>query len=425
MIKKGVRSIPHGLPDTHQSVWQLSAIQLSGWTSLPILATSLFVLQENSFYGAVLTIIVGNGILWFLRLAIIAMSYKKRQSTLDISRDYLGNLGSYFIGALLLISTLVWFIAQTTSASSTLTHLISFKENPSIDQFTQMSVLLGIISTFLCMEGIVVLRRLCTIAFPILLVTFFTVIFILPFHLPEQSTATLSLSGLTLVLGTNLGITSDLPTFFRHSRSLQTSIFALTVIQLISLGLALCSLYFGSIITRSFEINDAMVLGSGSDLLRVSLIIFVFLSVICANVANVYSASVGWEVLAPAALVGRKEYLILGLGLTTIFILVANFFSVDFLLNTSDSSLVNLCIVLILGYLISRWMKRPPSPIEQTTYFLAWLLSTIVNTVQFSISGMEEVSPLLVGIAVILLVIFVSFVGTRVFGRTKEKRNYG
>ncbi len=66
-----------------------------------------------------------------------------------------------------------------------------------------------------------------------------------------------------------------------------------------------------------------------------SLIVFVFLSVICANVANVYSASVGWEVLAPSALVGRKEYLILGLGLTVIFIFVSNLFSVELLLNSS------------------------------------------------------------------------------------------
>jgi len=397
------------LVDKQQTVWQLATIQLAGWTSLPILATSILLLEENSFLGAALTIIVGNAVLWFIRFGIIAMSHKKRQSTLDISQDYLGKFGGYFIAILLLVSTLVWFIAQTTAASHSLTRLIPIYETSTIDRFTQMSVLLGVISTFLCMEGIVVLRKLSTLSFPILLIAFFVAIFILPSSLDKESSdTTFSLSGLTLVLGTNLGITSDMPTFFRHSQSWRNSIIALTVIQLISLGIGLCSLFFGSVITRSFEINEEAVLESGSIILRVSLIILVFFSVICANVANVYSASVGWEIVAPTALVGRKEYMILGLGLTMIFILLSNLFSLDLFINISDSSLVNLCLVLILGYVISRYKKKLPDKFEQKTYFIAWLLSTIINAFQFLGLLESRVSPLVVGAASILLIVFLS-----------------
>jgi cytosine permease len=404
------------LPDTKQTVWQLTAIQLSGWMSLPIFATSLLILQENSFYGAILTIIVGNAILWFIRLGMIAMSYKSRQSTLDISKAYLGEFGGYFIGILLLISTLAWFIVQTTSASGTLTSLITINENAGIDKFIQVSVLIGILSTFLCMEGIVVLRKLTTFAFPVLLATFAVIVFSVPFQLPEDGKVVLSLSGLTLVLATNLGITSDLPTFFRHSRSLQSSIIALTVVQLISLVLAIFGLYLGSIINGSFMVNDGAVLDSGNQVLRVALIVFVFLSVICANVANVYSASVGWEVIAPKALVGRKEYLILGLSLTIVFILVSNLFSMETLLNASDSSLVNLCIVLILGYVVSQVRKKVPSSFHQKTYFAAWLLATIVNTLQYCKIVSNESSPFVIGLGVILLVLFTSYV-THLLGK--------
>src|SRR5579871_1435695 len=96
------------LPDQNQNVWELSAIQLCGWTSLPIIATSVLILEHNTFYGAVLTIIVGNAILWFIRLGIILMSHRNRQSALDVSRSYLGSIGGYFIGVLLLVSTLAW-----------------------------------------------------------------------------------------------------------------------------------------------------------------------------------------------------------------------------------------------------------------------------------------------------------------------------
>lgn len=402
------------LPDTQQSVWGLTVIQLSGWISLPILATSLLILQENTFYGSVLTIIVGNAILWFIRFGIVAMSYKNRQSTLDVSREYLGNWGSLFIAAILVASTLVWFIAQTTAASNTLTNLISIHENPSIDRFTQMSVLLGILSTFLCMQGIIVLRWLSSLAFPILLITFVIVMFSAPFHLPEEGTSALSLSGLALVLGTNLGITSDIPTFFRHSRSFQTSVYALTVIQIMSLLLALCSLFFGSIINRSFDINNAAVLGTEDNVLRISLIIFVFLSVICANVANIYSASVGWEVIAPSALVGRKEYLVIGLGLTTIFVLLSNIFSVNFLISASDSSLVNLCLVLILGYIISRLHKRPPNSFEQKAYFSAWLLSSLINIFQYADVVLTEIPAINTGLLIIFVISSISFIATKI-----------
>ncbi|MBX7066753.1 MAG: hypothetical protein K1X28_05940 [Parachlamydiales bacterium] len=372
------------LPDTHQTHWQLAAIQLSGWTSLPILATSILILQQNSFLGAIFTLIVGNAILWFIRLGIIAMAHEKRQSTLDISKAYLGNVGGYVISIFLLLSTYAWYLTQTTSASDTLTHLLSIHEDPKIDQFTQVSVLIGILSAFLCMQGITLLRRLSSFCFPILILLFLMILFTLPKASPSSNTNPLSLSGLGLVLATNLGITSDLPTFFRHSKSWETSIKALTIVQVFNLAIAICSLYFGAIIHDGFEIDDGQVLSLQSSTLRASLLIFVFLSVICANVANVYSASVGWEILAPKALVGQKEYLILGLSLTTLFILFAKLVPTQFLLEWTDCALVNLSLVLILGYILLRLSNNHPTKSEQRIYLFSWVLASFLNLLQLA-----------------------------------------
>src|SRR3990167_6544871 len=404
---------PHHLPDTQQSVWQLAVIQLCGWTTLPIVATSILILQQNTLLGAVLTIVVGNAILWFIRLGIVAMSVEGRKSTLDISRDYLGNTGSYFIAGLLLVSTLVWFVAQTTAAANTLTQLVSIKQTPQIDQFTQMSVFLGIVSTFLCMDGVVLLRRLSSVAFPILLVCFFAIIFALPSWSIQEKDVPLSLAGVTLVLATNLGLTSDLPTFFRHSKSWVASVEALTVIQLVNIGVGICSLYFGAIIGNDFVVRSEAVFAFGGNWLRAFLVVFVFVSVICTNVANVYSASVGWEVVAPRALVGRKEYLILGLGLTTIFILMSSVFSIHCLLHVADHSLVNLCLVLILGYMIRRWERKLPGRFEQGAYFAAWLLSTGANALQFAGLSNAAINPLSLSLSVILGVMGASVVAVK------------
>ncbi|MBX9923997.1 MAG: hypothetical protein K2Y01_07790 [Rhabdochlamydiaceae bacterium] len=404
---------PLHVTDKNQSVWDLTSIQLAGWTSLPILVTSLFILETNSILGAMLTIVVGNAILWFIRLGIIMMSYEHRKSTLDISRDYLGTWGGYFIAVLLLFSTLIWYVAQTTAASKTLTCLAIIKENPQIDQFTQISVLLGIASAFLCMNGISILKKLCTYSFPFLILAFLIVLFSLPDLSLKDNGNALSLSGLSLVLATNLGITADMPTFFRHSRSWETSIKALTLIQLISLALGLLSLYFGAIINQHFEVH-AGLLSAESSLFSSSLIFFVFLSVLCANVANVYSASVGWELVAPKALIGRKEYLILGLGLTTIFILIFDLFPLEAVLHTSDSSLVNLCLVLLLGYVISRYQKRPIRLFEQVIYFAAWFLSTSLDVLQLINPQKTPPDSLLFNVVVIIAVIFLGFTGRRV-----------
>lgn len=404
------------LTDVRQSWWDLVAIQFAGWMGLPTLTASLLILERNSFLGAILTIIVGNAILWFIRLGIVSMSHEKRQSTLDISRMYLGDFGGYFIAVTLLISTLAWYITQTSIGGNTLTHLISIHENPQINQFAQMSILLGLISAFLCMGGMALLRKISVFAFPILAITFFAILFTLPEHVPTANPQNPSLAGLSLFLATNLGLSSDLPTFFRHGKTWTDSLKALTIIQLINILFGILSLYLGAVVIDGFEINEQFVLSSHNDILRISMIVFILISVICANVANVYSASVGWEIVAPSALVGRKEYLILGLGLSIIFILVSNLFSTEFLLTVSDASLINLCIVLIIGYLISKRLKKPPTRPLQVTYFLAWLLSSCANGIQFFIP--RSFSPLFLGFVIILAVLFLSFCTNRV---TKKK----
>jgi purine-cytosine permease-like protein len=343
------------------------------------------------------------------------MSYEKKQSTLDISREYMGNIGNYFIAILLLASTFAWFVTQTTSASTSITGLLSLNEDPNIDQFFQVSVFLGILSTFFCMGGMALLRKLSTFCFPVLVIAFFVVLYTLPRNSAYENTNPLSLYGLALVLATNLGITADLPTFFRHSHSWGASIRALTIVQLASLTLGLCSLALGPIISGVFEIDHAAVVSSGNHILRGTIIGFILLSVVCANVANVYAASVGWELVAPKALVGRKELFILGLGLTTIFILITGLFSLEFLLDFSDDSLVNLSLVLLFGYIISRLQKSPPRFFEQMTYFSAWLFATVVNFFQALAVMLSGYTSIAVSTAVIIGVLLFAFLGKMCF----------
>jgi hypothetical protein len=240
-------------------------------------------------------------------------------------------------------------------------------------------------------------------------------LFALPDRIDPFNDHPRSFYGLTLVLATNLGITADLPTFFRHSKSWPESIKGLTIVQLVSLALGICSLYLGGILSNGFALNPQTLHLASDPYLRSVLIGFVFLSLICANVANVYSASVGWELVAPRALVGKKEYFILGLGLTTIFILVAGLCPLELPLEIADSILVKLCLVLLIGSVLSQRLKRLPDRFEQGVYFIAWAIASLFSTLQLTGVWMQSLSTLLVGLISILLVIGVGFAAKKLF----------
>lgn len=407
MKNKGKR-VEHVLPDIRQTPFQVAVIQLTGFMSLPLLASSVVIRQATNFVDAIATLVIANLLLWIFRLGIISIGYSSRKSTLDVASDFVGGIGRYFVAIQLLLSTLAWYIAQTTLASNAIFDLLPFDLGSNVNHRIQISVLLGVLSTLLCQEGIIVLRWLAVVCFPIILFVFFGVMATTAIEWPVIDSYKVTLGWLPLALGTSLGITADLPTFFRHADSWKTCLSALTIIQIVSLLIAIAGLFLGPAISPWLEGSETGAFTAGSALQRSFLIMLIFFSVICANVSNVYSASVGWELIAPG-LASRKEYLILGLGLTTLFILVSNIFSMNMLLETTDSSLVNLCFVLLMGYLIQRYLKRRPSYFEQVVYFTAFFLATLINILQILGVMLPHYSILVTGPLIMILVIVVGF----------------
>ncbi len=402
--KISTKSYIQKLPDLKQSWWQLAAIQLTGITSLPILTASILIINNSNFISAFLTLILANIFLWIIRLLIINMSFQGRKSAIDLSRDYFGTFGTYLIGILLLLSTLAWFVMQNTLASNGLSALILIEENLGINRFIQIGVLIGILSTFFCMNGIKVIKWVSVISLPILFITIIGIFLGSDPALPRKANNIISISGLPIILTTSLGITVDIPTFFRHSKSKKESTIAISMIQVLSFCIGLAGIFLGSVIEPWLGINTSNNQIIDNILLRSSLIIFIFISAICANITNVYSSSVAWELIAPI-FAGIKEYLILGLGLTISFILIANIFSMEILADLTDYSLVNLCFVLIFGYLWYLFIKRPPNSSEKTLYFVTWLLATTINILQILDIILLKTSPLLIGFILVFCII--------------------
>lgn len=387
------------LVDKNQSFWDLATIQLTGLTSLPLLATSVLIIKTNTILSSILTLILSNLILWLFRYIIILMSHKNRKNTIEIIQDYLGDIGKYVSSVVVLAATLAWFCGQTTIGINAIISLFQLENKLTTNLFIQGSIIMGIISTFFCTGGIIWLKRLSLICFPIMVVALFIVFFLVPHDMKTGTATGISIPGLMLSLGSSLGVTVDLPTFFRHSRSKKESLKALGIIQIFSLILSIIALYLGSIILPWEGLNEISFLTDGNHFLSISLFLLIFLSVICANVSNVYAGSVGWEVWAPKSLVGKQEYLLIGLGLTAIFIFFANMIPLSLLLEKTDSALVNICIVLIIGYLICLFTRTKPNLLDKYIYFLAWLVSVTYNLITHDESALLELSIIIIIIA--------------------------
>lgn len=403
-----IHPVHKNLTDTNQSSWQLAYIQLAGIISLPSLASSILLLQKYSFFSALMTLFVGNIMLWIIRFGLIKISSNHRKSTLDLAYDCFGKWGAHIIAIALLADTLAWFFIHTSVASDVIVFLFDFKYFSGTNHFIQLSIVVGVLSTLLCMEGMKSLRILALLSFPILLITFLgMLIFSSSPQLPEKiaSESGISLSGIGLVLGFSLGFSVDLPTFFRHRQSWKDSKNALAIFQISSLVIGIGGLFLAQFIHINLETGDYEI-GILNTFQRCLLSIFVLTSAVYANVYNVYSSSVGWELVAPAALVGRKEYLILGLTLTIFFISCFKILSLHKFLDIVDSSMINLCMVLFWFFLTFLALRRSPSVQDKGLYFIAWLLSSSLNIFQIFYYGFISSYMLLCSFLIVLAIAF-------------------
>ncbi len=393
------------LTDTNQSSWQLASIQLAAVISLPSLAASILLIQRYSFLSSLMTIILGNIILWIIRFGLLKISFDKRKSLLDITYDCFGRTGAYIISFFLLVDALAWFFIHTSVASNLLVSFFKIENFSETNHFIQLSIIIGVLSTFLCMEGMKSLRILAIASLPILLLTFFGILFSSSFAIdPLKRTleGTFSFAGIGIILGSSLGTSADMPTFFRHRRSWKDSMNALTFFQIVSLFIGIGGLFLARIIHVNPD-NSSYTVALLSNPQKYLLSIFLFISAVYANVYTVYSSSVGWEVLAPTALVGRKEYMILGMALTIFFISFYKVFSLHRLLDIADTAMINLCLVLFWFFLAHLFIQGPETIKENIIYLLAWLIATSSNIFQIFFYGFISSNVLFTSVITIIL----------------------
>lgn len=276
-----------------QQNWkQLASIQIGGVICLPMVLIGHTLSQTYGWASACSAIVLGNLGLLGLALLIFQMSYPSRLSTVEQAKAYFGPAGTKLFALAMVVSMTGWFAIQLNVMSMGLMDLING------DATVWSNLIFGCLITWMALFGIRAINWLANLSLPLLIFTLAYACWASPDKEPN-SPMPYSLGGISLVLAAAIAAVIDIPTYFRHARTVNHGRLGL----LFTFGLAL----------PLIEIVGAYLASQGSEgLLLASLknsfnplwngwiALFLILAGWTTNNTNLYSAAISLKTLIPS-----------------------------------------------------------------------------------------------------------------------------
>jgi len=386
------------VPDRHQNFWQLASIQ---GASQSIIAAMLGG-QLSKQYGAgtaLVAICIGNFILWIIGLTIISMAAKDRKNAIENVYKSIGKVSGFALSIILVIAFLSWYMLDLQATTVALSNFFLHNQDEK-NVMIRLGAVLGLIIALVSTGGIRFIKHACVVVFPFLL---FFVIYTLStgdWSSLSKSNWEFSFPATISVITLTLPGTVNLPTFFRHSRSIADSILALTLITLIYILFQSFSIFTEVASPSEFLTKNVTSIASQTYLFLG--LIFVVGSLFCLNLVNIYYASAAWELIVPHKR-SPKEYAIIGLLGTAAY----TFFQVDFPMRFLESIASNLIasigIALFVVRLIDITFKHLPRPYEKMVNTFCWSIGCIVAIITQINQPTEPDKALIAGCSASLL----------------------
>lgn len=386
------------LPDTNQNFWQLTAIQVMTY-GLPCLLMGPLLAREVGVGAAYTSILIGNLILWFIGMGIVLMSSDGRPNAIQNIRNYFGFAGALAANVVLGLTFLIWYSINLNMLVKSLCAIAS----ASIPGLHYFGIALGVFVAFLSMGGIVLIRKVCAFAFPLIAFLFCFSFSSFKSYL-EFDGFKFSLFGTLSILLVSFAGQVNLPTFFRHSRSKADSVLAFTLViviisvfQLIAINSDLLSILID-------------LFPSCSPLCVLFSLLYVLVATICANLNNIYFSSAVLEFFFPNSKrwwgylsVGLLGSLIYGLfGPSNFFVLTQNL--IEFFV-------FNLTVVLLMAFSSKMFMKYNPTSIEKLTNNVCWFFGCLVSFIMIKYPVIDRFASFYSGtVSSILCFIFLLFI---------------
>lgn len=375
------------LPDTNQNFWQLVSIQ-SAAQSIPGMFLGKHLADKYGNGTALASICVGNMILWLIGLTLVTMTSKDRSNAMENVISYLGKFAGIFASLLLIIAFLIFYSIGIETTISAFDYLFESHEGWCGDLNIRIGIALGFTTALLVIGGIKLIKWICVIAFPFLLLYLLYLMFSFDYHPQFSGTWGISFAASLSAMAITLPGFVNIPTFFRHSRSHYDSFLALTLITMFDILFEISSIFMGISNFSTLFQNQIVFIP----------FLYLILSLICLNLVNIYFVSAGGQILFPY-LWQAKEYAIIGMLGVVIYAFLQSFPIMEFLENMSANFISSLGVVLLLAFIMRIVTKHRPRPFEKMINITVWLVSCAV-ALKFQIQNPNNFSiPLISGIS--------------------------
>jgi cytosine permease len=193
---------------------ELAMIEIGGAICLPVIMVGHAIAKKVGISYALLSIVLGNGVLLLLALISASLSVNRRAPTPEQAKNYFGELGARGFAATLLFSKLCWFAIQL--------HLISLSLGqafPTLLPLAGWDCLLGTMIILCALTGIQGIGKIAKIATPLMVGTMGYAACRAYFLPPVETLSLYSGEGISMAIAAAITAVIDMPTYFRHARS--------------------------------------------------------------------------------------------------------------------------------------------------------------------------------------------------------------
>lgn len=376
----------------NQNCFQLSAIQ-----SVSLGLPGIIIGQQlGTQYGpgtAICSILVANLILWLVAIAIISMVDKAHANAIENVKTYLGRTGGNAVALVLMGAFLNWYAFQINFSLSELANVLRFEEIARKDLMIRVGAALGLMTSLLAIGGIRLLKRICVVGLPLLIVYHAYAMTVSGKNVMLEGSLQLSLPAVLTAMMTLLPGVINFPTFFRHARSKAHAYFALTILTI------LISFFQISTIWIRFTAGIGNMEGTFYWTLMP---IFIIVILTTCNLLNIYLASACWEAIVPR-FSGAKGFAIIGLLGTLTYTFVQISRPVQLFQDLTNAYIADLGSVLLMAFLIKIIVKHRPRPLEKWINLAAWFFGCIVATIYEIQHPLQGLGTLMAGVNTSLL----------------------
>ena len=358
--------------DIKESFWTLAFI-LCGSTGLSGMILGWQLANKFGASVSIGSLCVGNLLIWLIGMAIITMASHNRINSIENIKKVLGNGVAILSAIFLIIAFLSWNIYQLKSATIVIDDFFQINKVVQNGLSIRIGAALGAFASLIAIGGFRIIKWMSFISFPLMIFYYLFGLISSDSTVVLESHWKLSLSVISsVVLFYLLGII-NFPTLFRHSRSLEDSYLALTIMTVVFTFFQISSFYLK---VQDFEAPDFYFLTKLGISFQLFVIAFIIITTVTNMLVNIYFASACWEFAFPK-FEGTKEYAIIGLIGTAAYTFIQISAPMKLLIDLSNYFLANLGIVLLLTSLLEIVVKKNTRILGRAIGISAWIAACI------------------------------------------------